>query len=195
VRLRQRVTCQKPQHHIPRYPSPLRAATQPLAPHRNDSVAEVAQRLKVSGNTEIRKVSQQLPSQCCRLLRNRFVPISLTPVCDALESAPETVHRGLLLHDPKSLARHGPVVSEAQQVEGVGPGAHVVIVKQRRNPPVRLSEVDQPGLLRVKRQTILRQPLRQHVEHSPRASRSCSTMSTRRVARGNPTPRRSQNRT
>jgi hypothetical protein len=98
VRFRQRVTCQKPHHHIPRYPSPLRAATQPLAPHRNDSVAEVAQRLKVSGDTEIRKVPQQLPSQCCPLLRNRFVPVSLTH--------PKTLCQPLFRHCARNATNH-----------------------------------------------------------------------------------------
>src|SRR5215472_18519010 len=180
--LRQRVTRQKSHHHIPRYRSPLRAATQPLAPHCNDSVAEVAQRPEVSGDTEIRKVPQQLPPQCCPLLRNRFVPVSLTPVCDTLESAPETVRRGLLLHHPISVAGHGPVVSEAQQVEGLGPGAHVAVVKRRRNPPVRSSEVNQPGLLRMKSQPYFANRFGS-TSKTRRASRSYSKMMTRSSAK------------
>jgi hypothetical protein len=60
VGLRQRVTLQEPHHHIPRYPSPLRAATQPLAPRGDNSVAEVALAPRSSGDTEIPKVPQQL---------------------------------------------------------------------------------------------------------------------------------------
>src|SRR2546430_15391555 len=91
------------------------------------------------------------------------MPVSAAPVRDALESAPKAVCRGLLLHHPVSLARHGPVVSKAQSV---GPRAGIAI--RRRNPPVRPPEINQPGLLRVKRQAVLRQPLRQYVENSPR---------------------------
>src|SRR5215831_17908073 len=105
-------------------------------------MAKVAECSQVADKGEVPEVPQQLAPECCPLLANWFMPILLTPFRDALESAPKAVGGGLLLHHPKSLAGHGPVVSEAQQVEGAGPGAQVAVVKRRRNPPVRPSEVN-----------------------------------------------------
>src|SRR3984893_18151445 len=109
--------------------------------------------------------------KCPSSLRLSAVHCSRTGSCrywrhhSAIHS-PKAVCRGLLLHHPISFAGHGPVMSEAQQVEGVGPGARIAAVGRHRNPPVRSPEINQPGLLRVKRQAVLRQPLRQHVEDS-----------------------------
>jgi len=134
-------------------------------------MAKVAERPQVADNGKIPEVPQQLPLECRPLLANWFMPVSAAPLSDAFESAPEAVRGGLLLHHPKSLAGRGPIVGEAQQVEGVGPGACIAVVVGRcRVPPVRSSEINQPGLLGVKRQAILRQPLRQHVENSPRVA-------------------------
>jgi len=49
------------------------------------------------------------------------MPMKATPIRDALETAPEPGRGGLLLHHPMPLAGLGPVVGEAQQVEGAGP--------------------------------------------------------------------------
>ena len=114
--------------------------------------------------------------KCPNNLRLSAVHCSRTGSCryrrhqlrDALESAPKAVGGGLLLHHPVSLAGHGPVMSEAEQVEGARPGTCLTVCIERRSSPVRPSEINQPGLLRVKRQTILRQALRQYVEDSPR---------------------------
>lgn len=144
----------------PRYPGPLRAAAQPLAPHTDDPEPKVAERSEISGDTEIDKVPRQ-PLECRPLLANRPVPILPTPIRDALESAPKAVRRRLLLHHPVPLAGPDPAVGEAQQVEGAGPGPPI-------DPLVRSPEIDQPGLFRVKRQTIFRQPLWQHVDDPPR---------------------------
>src|SRR5208283_1163783 len=120
-RLRQRIPLQQPFHLLHRYPCPLRAAAQPLSPRTDDTDREVVKRLVVSGDTEVPKVPQQLPLECGPLVANRFVPIAPTPIRDALERAPEPIRGGLLLHHPVSLAGLGPVVGEAQQVEGPRP--------------------------------------------------------------------------
>src|ERR1700719_4319121 len=62
------------------------------------------------------------------LLANWFMSVLATPLRDTLERSPKAVCRGLLLHHPISFAGHGPVMSEAQQVEGVGPGARIAAV-------------------------------------------------------------------
>jgi hypothetical protein len=96
------------------------------------------------------------------------MPILPAPLRDSLESAPEAVSSGLLLYHPVSLTGLSPVLGEAQQVEGAGSGARIAVVVRRcRNPQARPPEVNQPGLLRVQRQTILRHPLWQHIKHSP----------------------------
>ena len=121
-------------------------------------MAKVAQRLGVSGYAEIPKVPQQLPPECHPLLANWFMPVLATPIRNVFESAPKAVCGGLLLHHPKSLAGPGPIVGEAQQVEGVGPRARiaVVVVGRLQNPPARPPEINQLGLLWVKHQIILR---------------------------------------
>src|SRR4029077_19757596 len=121
----------------------------PLPPHGNDTVSEVVECPVVSGDTEIPKVPQQLPLECCPLLANRLMPIPPTPIRDALERAPEAVRCGLLLHHPVSLAGHGPVVGEPQQVEGPRPRPRLA-VGRRRISAVGTPKIDQPGLLRVK---------------------------------------------
>ena len=96
------------------------------------------------------------------------MPILPAPLRDLLESAPEAVSSGLLLYHPVSLTGLSPVLGEAQQVEGAGSGARIAVVVRRcRNPQARPPEVNQPGLLRMQRQTILRHPLWQHIKHSP----------------------------
>ena len=168
ARLRERIALPQPVHVLPRNPCPLRAAAQPLAPRAVDSEAKAAQRPEVSGDTKIPKVPQQLPLECCPLLANRFMPVSPTPVRDALESPPEAVSRRLLLHHPVSLAGLRPVMGEPQQVKGAGPGVHIAVIRRRQAPPVRSPKVDQPGLFRMKRQTVLRQSLWQHLDDTPR---------------------------
>src|SRR6516165_10955781 len=131
-------------------------------------MAKVAKRSQVADDSEVPEVAQQLTPKCCPLLANRCMPVMAAPFRDAPECPPKAVCCSLLLYHPISLAGHGPVVGEAQQVEGVGPGARIAVVVERgRNPPVRPSKFNQPGLLRVKCQAVLRQPLRQYVEHSP----------------------------
>ncbi len=49
ARLRQRIAREQPEHCLPRYPCPLRAAAQPLAPHGDDTVTEVVECPEVSG--------------------------------------------------------------------------------------------------------------------------------------------------
>src|ERR1700747_3631521 len=134
-------------------------------------MAKVAERSQVARNGKIPEVPQELAPECCPLVANWFMPIYLTPFRDALESAPKAIRGGLLFHHPKSLAGHGPVVSEAEQVEGIGPGAGIIVVIGRhQNSPVRSAEINQPGLLRVNRQAVFRQPPRQYVEDSPRVA-------------------------
>ena len=109
----------------------------------------------VSGDTEIPKVPEQFPPECCPLLANWFMPMVPTPDRDTLESAPKAVGSGFLLHYPVPIAGLGPIVGEAQEVEGVGPGSRIAVsVGRRRNPPVRSPKIDQPGLFRMKRGSI-----------------------------------------
>src|SRR5580704_17226269 len=110
-------------------------------------MTKVAERSQVADNGKIPEVPQQLPLECRPLLANWFMPVLPAPFRDELESSPKTACGSLLLHHPESLAGHGPIVGEAQQVEGVGPGARIVVVVGRhRTPPDRSPEINQSGL-------------------------------------------------
>jgi len=95
-------------------------------------MAKVAERSQVADDGEVPQMPQQLASECHPLLTHWFMPVLLTPLRDALERAPEAVCGGLLLHHPESLAGYRPVMSEAQQVEGVGPGARISVILGQR---------------------------------------------------------------
>jgi len=82
---------QQADHFVPREVGPLRAATEPIAPRASDPIQEAVERPVVAGNTEIPVVPQQLPLECDPLLAYRRVPITLAPIGDAAECAPETV--------------------------------------------------------------------------------------------------------
>ena len=59
-------------------------------------------------------------------------------------------------------------MGEPQQVEGAGPGLSIPVFGRCQRSPVRAPKINQPGLLRVKRQAIFRHSLRQHLYDSPR---------------------------
>ena len=129
---------------------------------------KLVKRPEVSGDTEIPKVPQQFPLECCPLLANWCMPVRRHQSATPLSARRKPVRGGLLLHHPVSLAGPGPVVGEPQQVEGARPGPNIAVFRRCQRSPVRSPEINQPSLLRVKRQPIFRESLRQHVQDSPR---------------------------
>jgi hypothetical protein len=89
ARLRKRIPLEQSVHFLPRYPCPLRAATQPLLPHDDDALSELAERPQVADDGEVPEMPQQLPRECCPLFANRFMAVTPTPIRDALEGAPD----------------------------------------------------------------------------------------------------------
>src|SRR5262245_40295105 len=86
------------------------------------------------------------------------MPVASAPLCSALErSAESRAHRALLYH-PSALAGQGPEVRETQQVEG--PRTSDVIVAG--GTPIGPSKFDQPSLVRVERQAVLPEALREY---------------------------------
>ena len=104
-------------------------------------MAKIAERPQVADDGKVPKVPQQFAPKRCPLLWNWFMPVLPTPFRDALESAPKAVCGSLLLHHPKSLAGHGPVMGETQQVESAGPGASIAVIVVRCSP-VRPFEIN-----------------------------------------------------
>src|SRR5579864_6309414 len=79
ARLRKRIPLEQSVHFLPRYPCPLRAATQPLPPHDDAALSELAERPQVADDGEVLEVPQQLPRECCPLFANRFMAVTPTP--------------------------------------------------------------------------------------------------------------------
>src|SRR5580658_903083 len=94
--------------------------------------------------------------------------VLLAPLRDSLQRSPEAVGCRSSFHEP--LACRGvlaPVDGEAEEVEGARLVGPVVIVALARHP-VRPFESYQPGLVRVQRQAVLAESLRQYGHHAAR---------------------------
>src|SRR4051812_46075317 len=92
------------------------------------------------------------------LCGNRVMHVPTAPLADSPHGATETILRRPLLHHPLAITRQAPVVREAEQVEGSRTAIAPVVA--------RWFEAHQPRLVRMQRQSVLSESLRQHVEHA-----------------------------
>ena len=148
---RQRVTPLQLAETLPRDPGLARAAAEPLVPGTSHVVPEAAEARDIAGDPVIREMPPELPRQGRPLLLDRQVAVLAAPSPTAPRDRrnrpwPSCFHR------PVPLERPTPVVGEPQEVERAGafvPGA-------RWGPRRKPLERDQPGLLRMEGQAVLR---------------------------------------
>jgi hypothetical protein len=112
-------TLEQPIHYLPRHPSPLRAAIQPLAPHARDLMAKIAEHSQLPMRANYPKWPNNLcpsavhcsPTGSCRYCRHHSaVRLRVRRKRSA----------AVFCYHPKSLVGYGPVVGEARQVEVSG---------------------------------------------------------------------------
>ena len=107
-------------------------------------------------------MSAQLATQRRVLLGQALVPIPSAPLTDFPQRSAESVLGRLALHHPSPLPGASPVVGEPQHREAA-PALRAAPLSSRRT-----AKIHHPRLVRVKTETVLLQPLRQHPKHPPR---------------------------
>src|SRR5512143_2580310 len=116
-------------------------------------MAKCAEPSSVPGDSVVAVVTPHPPHERPVLLPQRVVAMAPAPLRDSRQRACQALARRLALDDGCALAGHPPVVREAEKVEGPGIVAIIVV------PLRRISH--QTGLLRVEREPVLREALRQ----------------------------------
>jgi len=105
-------------------------------------------------------VAPELPIERLVLLTHGVVTLRLTPGSDCREATPQAFTHRPHVNREASLTASGRHVREAEEVEGG---------RFRPTRPLRFfdgapPELEEPGFLRMERQTIFRKPLVQHLE-------------------------------
>src|SRR5437879_13031395 len=98
------------------------------------------------------------------LLPNRSMAVHPTPLGNRPSCPPEPAASRAPLHHPVALPRPCPVMREPQQVKSAWPR---FLTGTRAVGPTWRPKGHQPGLIRVDRQAVLAETLRQHLQHSP----------------------------
>ena len=91
----------------------------------------------------------QLLDERLMLFSNRLVAMGSTPFINGVQRPAESLSRSLSLHNPVSLARPCPVVSETQQIEC--PVAFKRTLPSSGDPLVRPTKLDEPSFRRMER--------------------------------------------
>src|SRR4051812_16979783 len=102
---------------LPRNPSLVRAATQPLVPGTPRVVPEATEAREIAGNPVIREMPSELRRQGLPLLLDRQMSVLAAPLHQRLQRPAEPVTGRLALHRPVPLQRPTPEVGEPQEVE------------------------------------------------------------------------------
>lgn len=129
-------------------------------------IAEQVQPTGVAGEPIVGVVAAQLPHELCVLPCDRSMPVTLEPLRGAAECTAKSVTGRLSSQHPTPIPRLSPVVGEAKQVKTPWPpGAQRLTPLE---PSGGSRETDQASLLRVKLQTIAREPLRKDFQYLAR---------------------------
>src|SRR5207302_10825627 len=149
-------------HAIPREMSLVAAAAENLPPASGNFVAECAQCANVGRHCVVVEVAFDDMAQPLTYVGKWQVHAPSQLLADCLQLRPHAVRPGLPLDQEATLARFAADEGEAEEVEGFRLAEPSPFAVLRRKP----SELDPPGLLRVKRQRKLRQPLVQCVQEA-----------------------------
>jgi hypothetical protein len=129
---------------------------EPFLPGPLDPLPKLAQPQVIACDAVVGKVAPKFLAQLLVLLRNRSVPITTTPLGDALESPIQTLMGGLALDNPFPSTRLAPVVGKAQKIEG----ARFAPAGARRSP-----EGHQTSLVRMDCQPVFPKALGEYSQH------------------------------
>src|SRR5271155_1769887 len=121
------------------------------------------QRPRVPGDAVVRIVANQLPTQYAVLLADGPMPVPPTPLGNLPDGPTEPARCRLPPHHPETTPRSRPEVREPQQVKRSWLGSRFLRVQPLAGP----YKWYQPRFLRMQRQPVSSEPLRQHVQHSP----------------------------
>jgi hypothetical protein len=138
---------------VPIEPLPARAPGQPLVPEPSDETIERPQTAEVRRTPVVLVVAPEFGIERRGLSLDRVVPMMLAPLRRRLHTAPKTFANGpdVNREQPSSAARTD--VRETEEVEGRRPW-RIGAARKRR-----ASERQQPRLLGMKRQAVLRESL------------------------------------
>ena len=147
---------------VPGEPLPPRAPVQPLVPEPPDEPIKPPQTAVVRRPPVVLVVAPEFGIERRGLIRDRVVPVLLAPLRHRLRTSPKTFTNGpdVNREPPSSAARTH--VREAEEVEGRRPW-RVGAARKRR-----ASERQQPRLLGMKRQAVLRESLGEDLQDSLR---------------------------
>ena len=133
---------------------------QPFLPRTRDEVIKRRQRLGVSGDPVVVVVPLNFDPQYVVLFFDLLVTVPTTPRGDLPDRPALPVRGRLSFHHPATLPGKSPVMGKTQKVERVGlvPMLPATAFRPR-------TEADQSRLVRVNRQTMLREPLREQFQN------------------------------
>ena len=140
---------------LPRQPSPTCAATQLFPPNTTDAPIKLPKASVVRRSPVILVVAAELGVKGLLLLVHRIVPVRLTPLGDRLQPPTESLADRPHVYCELPLPAACADVRESEEIER---GWFLALSLRifLSIPP----KFDQPCLLRVQRQTVLRKPLR-----------------------------------
>src|SRR6266702_4156192 len=135
-------------------PSP-RPAGEPLAPDSAHRPIELPQTTMVGRATVVLVVASQFRVEHPLLVFQRVVAMPLAPVGDRFEPSPQALLHRAHVHRELTMPASGTPVRKPQEVEGGGLGLQPLRLMMGMTP-----KFNQARLLRMKRQPVLREPLR-----------------------------------
>ena len=155
-RLQQRVSAEEGIVFRPRQPRPAGSAIEPLVPEFAGAPIELPETLRVRGSPVVLVVAPELGIEGFLLLAHRCMSVLLAPCGDRREAPAEPLAHRSHLHGelPSTAARAN--VRQPEKVEGAG----LLLPLPLRTFLCVAPKFHQPCLLRVKRQTVFREPLR-----------------------------------
>ena len=141
---------------LPGQAVPPRSSIEPLLPDPHDAPIELQKTLGVRRSSIVLVVAAELGVEGFLLLIHRGMSVLLTPFGDRCEAPAEPLAHRPHVHCERPSPAAGADVRKAKKVEGVG----LLLPLPLRSFLCVTPKLQQPRLLRVKRQTVFCKPLR-----------------------------------
>src|SRR5579859_1229007 len=129
---------------------------QPMPPCADNTIQKVPDSAPVASAVVIPVVAQELLPEDFLLRLEGRMAVGLAPFEDAPDGSSKAVRCCSHPHKPLAAETLAPVDGEAEKIEGTGP------VRSSISPPARTMKRHQPRLVRMQRQSVHAESLREH---------------------------------